>query len=53
MVICVGGRASGKTLLLNLLRNKEFDTDTVLVPTVGVNIFRVEVILLKGDLQFL
>jgi len=42
MVICVGGRGSGKTLILNLLRNKEFDTDSLLVPTVGVNIFRVE-----------
>ena len=43
MVICVGGRGSGKTLILNLLRNKDFDTDSLLVPTVGVNIFRVEV----------
>lgn len=42
MVICIGGSGAGKSLLLSLLRDREFDTDTALVPTVGVNIFKVE-----------
>ena len=43
MVICVGASGSGKTLLLSLLRDRDLDPDTALVPTLGVNIFRVEV----------
>ena len=43
MVICVGGSGAGKSLLLSLLRDGDFDPDTALVPTVGVNIFRVEI----------
>ena len=43
MVVCVGGSGAGKSLLLSLLRDRDFDPDTALVPTVGVNIFRVEV----------
>ena len=43
MVICVGGSGAGKSLLLSLLRDRDFDPDTALVPTVGVNIFRVEI----------
>jgi len=47
MVICVGARSSGKTLFLSLLKNNEFDPDSLLVPTVGVNIFRIEIALSK------
>jgi len=39
MVVCVGAKGSGKTFLLKLLLDREFDQDSVLVPTVGVNIF--------------
>ena len=39
----ITGSGAGKSLLLSLLRDREFDTDTALVPTVGVNIFKVEV----------
>ena len=41
MVLCIGGCGAGKTLLLSLLQDKNFNTDTSLVPTVGVNIFTV------------
>ena len=51
MVICVGARSSGKTLFLSILKNREFDTDSLLVPTVGVNIFRVEIALSKKKKQ--
>ena len=39
MVVCVGGVGSGKTLLLKLLADRAFDPDSLLVPTVGVNIY--------------
>ena len=41
MVLCIGGCGAGKTLLLSLLQDKNFNTDTSLVPTVGVNIFTI------------
>ena len=43
MVVCVGGPGSGKTLLLKLLTDNKFNQDSVLVPTVGVNIYNREV----------
>jgi len=39
MVVCVGGVGSGKTLLLKLLTEDQFEPDSFLVPTVGVNIY--------------
>lgn len=39
MVLCIGSKGAGKTLLLSLLEDKTFNPDTCLVPTVGVNIF--------------
>ena len=41
MVLCIGSKGAGKTLLLSLLEDKTFNPDTCLVPTVGVNIFTV------------
>lgn len=41
MVVCVGGRAAGKTLLLSQLSDPQFCPDTALLPTVGVNLYRV------------
>ena len=43
MVLCIGGKGAGKTLLLSLLEDKNFNPDSCLVPTVGVNIFTVRV----------
>ena len=43
MVLCIGGKGAGKTLLLSLLEDKNFNPDSCLVPTVGVNIFTVPV----------
>jgi len=42
MVVCVGGPGSGKTLLLKLLVDKNFNKDNVIVPTVGVNLYTKE-----------
>jgi hypothetical protein len=40
MVLCVGGPGAGKSLLLSALcEPASFSPDSVLVPTVGVNIF--------------
>ena len=39
MVVCVGGVGSGKTLLLKFLTEDQFEPDSYLVPTVGVNIY--------------
>lgn len=39
MVVCVGGKGCGKTLLLKSLLDRDFEHDSVIVPTVGVNIF--------------
>jgi len=43
MVVCVGGSGSGKTLLLKLLCDKQFNKDTALVPTVGVNLYNKDI----------
>ena len=41
MVLCIGSKGAGKTLLLSLLEDNNFNPNTCLVPTVGVNIFTV------------
>ena len=43
MVVCVGGKGSGKTLLLKLLVDRNFEQDSVIVPTIGVNIFNKDI----------
>ena len=53
MVICVGGRGAGKTLLLSLLRDRSFNPDSALVSTVGVNIFRLEISVNKKKKEIL
>lgn len=41
MVICIGARGAGKTVLLKALCDQEnFSLDKFVLPTVGVNIFR-------------
>lgn len=42
MIVCIGPKGSGKTLLLKRLQNTEtIDDISVTVPTVGTNIFNV------------
>jgi len=43
MVICVGAVSAGKSFLLSALCDPSFEKDSYIVPTVGVNIFTLNI----------
>jgi len=43
MVICVGATSAGKSFLLSALCDPSFERDSCLVPTVGINLFTLNI----------